>query len=108
MKGLLRWNNNKNEIPIVKNFSSKLLNNLKKYAIILSEDFPNFVRVDLYVFHENIYFSELTFDANEGIPVFKKYKVIQEAGKHWRRIDWNNLFISQKEHLLIDDIVNSI
>ena len=78
---------NKNEIPIVKNFSSKLLNNLKKYAIILSEDFPNFVRVDLYVFHENIYFSELTFDANEGIPVFKKYKVIQEAGKHWRRID---------------------
>ena len=78
---------NKNEIPIVNKLNSKILNNLKKYAIILSEDFPNFVRVDLYVFHEEIYFSELTFDANEGIPVFRKYKIINETGKHWKRID---------------------
>ena len=56
-------------------FKKNILKTLKKYAIILSEDFPNFIRVDLYVFHDNIYLSELTFAAHSGKPV-EKHKII--------------------------------
>lgn len=63
----------------------KILNKIKYYSIKLSQDFPNFVRVDLYVFHDKIYFSELTFDADEGMPRFQKYKIINEAAKNWKR-----------------------
>ena len=78
---------NKNQISNIENFDKTILNELKTYAIKLSEDFPNFVRVDLYIFKSKIYFSELTFDANDGIPTFTKYKIINEAGKNWKRID---------------------
>ena len=40
-------------------FTNNILKKLKKFAFKLSEDFPNFIRVDLYVFHNKIYFSEL-------------------------------------------------
>ena len=36
-------------------FKKNILNEMKTYAIKLSEDFPNFVRVDLYLFQEKIY-----------------------------------------------------
>ena len=38
-------------------FDKKILEQLKEYAYQLSEDFPNFVRVDLYLFHNKIYLS---------------------------------------------------
>ena len=78
---------NKNKSSNIDNFDKSILNELKVYAIKLSEDFPNFVRVDLYIFRKKIYFSELTFDSNEGLPVFRKYKIINETGLNWKRID---------------------
>ena len=35
-------------------FNESILNEVKYYAVKLSKDFPNFVRVDLYIFHEKI------------------------------------------------------
>lgn len=68
-------------------FDKNLLNKLKNYAIKLSEDFPNFIRVDLYAFHNQVYLSELTFDSTNGDPYKSNFKVIQEAGKNWKRIE---------------------
>ena len=61
--------------------------NLKEYAIKLSEDFKNFIRVDLYSFHNEIYLSELTFDSNSGIPMLPDKQFIIDAGNNWKRID---------------------
>lgn len=71
----------------ISNIKKKLLNNLKYYALKLSEDFPNFIRIDLYLFHNNIYLSELTFDHREGKPFLRNNSIIKEAGKNWKRID---------------------
>ena len=68
-------------------FSKNELKNLKKYAVKLSEDFPNFVRVDLYLFHNKIYLSELTFDPQNGKPFMRNQQVIQDAAKNWIKID---------------------
>ena len=54
---------NKNKLYIFSIFEKKLLSDLSEYAYKLSEDFPNFIRVDLYIFHNKIYLSELTFDS---------------------------------------------
>lgn len=68
-------------------FKKNLLNKLKKLAIKLSEDFPNFIRVDLYLFHEKIYLSELTFDAHDGLPFLRNTEIIKKAANNWKRFD---------------------
>ena len=64
------------------------LEELKAISIKLSEDFPNFIRVDLYLFHDNIYLSELTFDSHNGKPAFEGIKYFQDGLKEWKRIDY--------------------
>ena len=61
---------------------------MKFYAIKLSEDFPNFIRVDLYIFHEKIYLSELTFDSYSGVPIFRDIKYFNDWIKKWKRVDY--------------------
>ena len=72
-------------------FPKDILEKLNKYALKLSEDFPNFIRVDLYVFHNEIYLSELTFDHREGRPFLRNDPIIIEAAKNWKRIDCGDL-----------------
>ena len=64
-----------------------ILEKLKVYAYKLSEDFPNFIRVDLYIFHDEIYLSELTFDTFNGYPMNANESIIIETGKNWERKD---------------------
>jgi len=64
------------------------LNTTKYYAIKLSEDFPNFIRVDLFIFHNEIYLSELTFDDHHGKPVFMDIKHFTDGIKTWKRNDY--------------------
>jgi len=71
----------------ISNISKTLLKKIKYYTKKLSEDFPNFIRVDLYLFHNKIYLSELTFDHREGRPFLRNNPIIQEAAKNWKRID---------------------
>ena len=61
--------------------------------IKLSEDFPNFIRVDLYLFKQNIYLSELTFDSHSRRPAFKDIKFFNDGLKNWKRIDYWNIWI---------------
>lgn len=71
----------------ISDISKTLLKKIKYYTKILSEDFPNFIRVDLYLFHNKIYLSELTFDHREGRPFLRNFTIIKEAAKNWKRID---------------------
>jgi len=71
----------------ISDISKTLLKKIKYYTQKLSEDFPNFIRVDLYLFHNKIYLSELTFDHREGRPFLRNNPIIQEAAKNWKRID---------------------
>ena len=71
----------------VSQFDKNILEQLKNYAYKLSEDFPNFIRVDLYLFHNKIYLSELTFDQQDGFPFMRDSEIIRKAGKNWKRID---------------------
>lgn len=59
----------------------KLLKELLKIAKILSEDFP-YVRVDLYISNEQIYFGELTFRPYGGFMKFKPESFDLELGKY--------------------------
>ena len=68
-------------------FDKSILNEVKSYAIKLSEDFPNFVRVDLYIFHNKIYLSELTFDSHAGMPMLRDIKYFVDIVKTWKRVD---------------------
>ena len=68
-------------------FKKEILQQLKSYAIKLSEDFPNFIRVDLYLFHDKIYFSELTFASYNGLPMYRNEKFIKAAMENFSRID---------------------
>ena len=70
------------------NFRKKDLEELKKLALKLSEDFPNFIRVDLYIFHNQIYLSELTFDSNSGLPYFQNAKYFNNSLIDWKRVDY--------------------
>ena len=81
------WRSNNSNLNI-KKFNMKHLNELKSLAIKLSEDFPNFIRVDLYSFKNNIYLSELTFDSQNGMPAFRNMKYFQDAVKTWKRVDY--------------------
>ena len=66
----------------------KVLNEMKSYAIGLSEDFPNFIRVDLYIFHDKVYLSELTFDSHSGIPTYRNIKHFTDGVSTWKRVDY--------------------
>ena len=68
-------------------FNKNTLEKLKEYAIKLSEDFPNFVRVDLYLFKNQIYFSELTFASCRGLYFHRNEKFILDCMKNFSRID---------------------
>ena len=67
-------------------FGRDILNKIKDYALKLSEDFHNFIRVDLFYFHDKIYLSELTFDSHNGKPFKTHFKIIKEAGENWKKI----------------------
>ena len=56
-------------------------------AIKLSEDFPNFIRVDLYLFHGEIYLSELTFASANGLYDRRREKYITDSMKNFSMID---------------------
>ena len=79
--------NKSNPLNITSLFKKKVLNKLKDYAIKLSEDFPNFIRVDLYFFHDKIYFSELTFASYNGFPMLRDQKFVKDALANFSRID---------------------
>ena len=68
-------------------FNKNILEQMKDYAIKLSEDFPNFIRVDLYVFHDKIYLSELTFDSHGGLPLKKNLTYFFDGIKNWNRVE---------------------
>ena len=83
-------NENINFLKNITKFKKKIFKKLKNYAIKLSEDFPYFIRVDLYLFHNKIYFSELTFASQNGLPVFKEnQKFIKDAIKNFSRIEYS-------------------
>ena len=71
-------------------FEKNVLEKVKEYAIKLSEDFKNFIRVDLYVFHNEIYLSELTFASFTGKPLDRDEKYIKDAAANFSlKIDYN-------------------
>ena len=74
-------------LNLKKIFKHEILKELRKIAIKLSEDFPNFIRVDLYIFHDNIYFSELTFANNKGLPRFRDKEFVRKSVINFSRID---------------------
>ena len=78
---------NSTTINITSLFKKDVLETLEKYAILLSEDFPNFIRVDLYIFHKKIYLSELTFASFSGLPVDREKKYVKEAVRKFSRVD---------------------
>ena len=89
------YDNNFNPIKIngktnldLKLFKNNNLNEIKSLALTLSEDFPNFIRVDLYLFHDEIYLSELTFDPYDGIPQPNIKKILFEVVRNWKKIDY--------------------
>ena len=72
----------------INKFDKNILNEMEYYAIKLSEDFPNFVRVDLYIFQNKIYLSELTFDSHGGVPYFKEIEYFNNEIKSFKRIEY--------------------
>ena len=71
------------DFDVLSTYGEKILDKLKYYAVKLSEDFPNFIRVDLYVFHKKIYLSELTFDSYHGLPYYGKEIFVIDAAKNY-------------------------
>ena len=69
-------------------FDKIIFNKMKTMALKLSEDFPNFIRVDLYNFQNKIYLSELTFDSHSGRPAYTDIKYFRDSLKNWKRIDY--------------------
>ena len=80
-------NPNNLDLDLVSMFGMNVLDKLKDYAYRLSEDFKNFIRVDLYLFHKKIYLSELTFDSVHGLPFFNNKDIIIEAGKNFTKYE---------------------
>ena len=80
-------NEDVNQTNLTSIFKQKLLNKLKNYALKLSEDFPNFIRVDLYLFHNKIYFSELTFASSNGMPMHRNKTFVKNAAINFTRTD---------------------
>ena len=73
---------------MLNNFDKSHLDRMKSIAMELSEDFPNFIRVDLYSFQNNIYLSELTFDSHDGMPAFTDNKYFNQEVENWKRVDY--------------------
>lgn len=67
-------------------FDKEILEKLKNYSIKLSEDFKTHIRVDLYLFHNQIYLSELTFDHMNGLPdgTYDNNELVKEALIKWK------------------------
>lgn len=80
-------NPNNLDLDLVSMFGMNILDKLKDYAYRLSEDFQNFIRVDLYIFHKKIYLSELTFDSVHGLPFYDNKDIIIEAGKNFTKYE---------------------
>lgn len=59
-----------NCIKLKPEYLIKLLKEIIEICDKLSEDF-NYVRVDLYIFKDKIYFGELTFTSGSGFAKFK-------------------------------------
>ena len=78
----------KDSINLLNNFDKSHLDRMKSIAMELSEDFPNFIRVDLYSFQNNIYLSELTFDSHDGMPAFTDNKYFNQEVENWKRVDY--------------------
>jgi hypothetical protein len=78
---------NATPINLTSLFKKDVLKKIKEYAIKLSKDFPNFIRVDLYIFHDKIYLSELTFASYSGLPMDRKEKYVKDAIENFSRID---------------------
>ena len=78
---------NATTINITAVFKKGILETLNKYATKLSEDFPNFIRVDLFVFHQKIYLSELTFASYSGLPMDREEKYVKQALRNFSRVD---------------------
>ena len=76
-----------NPLNIKAMFKKDILEKMKIYANNLSEDFPNFIRVDLYLFHNNIYLSELTFASYDGLYLDKDEAYIIDSVKNFSRVD---------------------
>jgi hypothetical protein len=81
----------KSEMPSPLNdtatFNTDILKEMTNCALKLSEDFPNFIRVDLYLYHNKIYLSELTFASHTGLPFHRKDKFIIDSVKNFQRFD---------------------
>ena len=75
------------DFNIFSTYGENILNKLKYYAIKLSEDFKNFIRVDLYVFKKKIYLSELTFDSYHGLPYYGKEPFVIDAAKNYTKYE---------------------
>jgi hypothetical protein len=75
-----------NPLNITTNFKKDVLEKIKEYAINISKDFPNFIRVDLYIFHDKIYLSELTFTSFNGLPMDGEEKFVKDAIKDFSLI----------------------
>ena len=69
-------------------FNNNVLKKMKDYAIKLSEDFPYFIRVDLYLFHDKIYLSELTFASINGFPLYRNKTFVKSAANNFSFIDY--------------------
>lgn len=81
--------NEKRRKFFISDFNKSILDKMKNYAIKLSEDFPNHIRVDLYLFQNKIYLSELTFDHMNGMPdkTYDDNKLVKDAILNWKRFD---------------------
>lgn len=75
------------EFDIFSEYGNDILEKLKYYTYKLSEDFKNFIRVDLYVFKKKIYLSELTFDSYHGCPYLINEDFITNAGKNFTKYE---------------------
>ena len=69
-------------------FKKHILEKMKDYAIKLSGDFPYFIRVDLYFFHDKIYLSELTFASVNGFPFHRNKTFVKDAANNFSFIDY--------------------
>ena len=78
-----------NPVDIKSIFKKEFLDQLQEYAIKLSEDFPDFIRVDLYAFHDQIYLSELTFASYSGRPMYPDENFVKESVKNFSTIKYD-------------------
>ena len=81
-----------NPLNLTSLFKNTTLQRLKEYAIKLSEDFPNFIRVDLFAYHDKIYFSELTFASCNGQYLVRDEKFMRDSMKNFTRVEEDDYY----------------